>query len=125
MCDVFFFGTARRIDSQIPSSNEGIEGRLSWIAGIERTNEGSRGRESCRDNTRLVLGVDDTVAGMSLERNAEPAGAIRRDGAANAISNVGVFEASESFNRSCKPGVSGVRRVLGGSPGACANRVGA
>lgn len=70
----------------MPSSNDGIDGRLHWIeAGIARTREGNRGSGSCRVATKLVLGTDEAAAGMSLDRNEEPAGAIRSDGAANAM----------------------------------------
>lgn len=46
MCDVFFFGTARRIDSHKPSINPGI---LRCIAkGSDSANEGSTGRDNWR-----------------------------------------------------------------------------
>ena len=89
MCDVFFFGTALRTDSHISSSNEGIDGRLSWKeAGIARTNEGKRGRESCRVKAELSLGVGEAATGKIRDSRDEPAGSIRRDGAANAILKV-------------------------------------
>lgn len=45
-CDVFFFGTALSIPSQMPSSRDGIEGRPSWNpAGMARERDGRKGSE--------------------------------------------------------------------------------
>lgn len=47
ICEVFFFGTARSIDSHSPTTRPG---RLSCIAeGIATPSDGRRGRESCRE----------------------------------------------------------------------------
>jgi hypothetical protein len=47
MCEVFFFGTALRMDSQIPSSNPGI---LRLMAdGRAKLTAGRSGRDSWRE----------------------------------------------------------------------------
>jgi len=49
ICEVFFLGTAFRIDSQISSRIEGNEGRLSWKpTGTASVREGSNGSANCR-----------------------------------------------------------------------------
>lgn len=47
-CDVFFFGTALRIPSHIPSSNDGMDGRFKDIAGRAMANFERKGSDICR-----------------------------------------------------------------------------
>ena len=59
MCEVFFLGTARRIDSQIPSNKRGT---WSWIAeGMARAKDGRSGRESCREYRVVNVEVFEIV----------------------------------------------------------------
>ena len=75
MCDVFFLGTAFRIDSQISSRMDGIDGRLSWKpTGTASVSDGRRGSESCR-MCSCSLADENSVVGRSLGRK-EPEKAI-------------------------------------------------
>jgi len=69
MCEVFFFGTARKIPSHNPSNISGI---LSWIAaGIAKVIRGKTGRDSCREY-RVVNFVDrEVVFGDNRGRNED------------------------------------------------------
>ncbi len=68
--DVFFFGTARRIDSQSPVSNGGT---LRWMAaGIEREREGN---ESRREKRMAVL---VRIEGVAIEKCRRRASTIKR-----------------------------------------------
>ena len=88
MCDVFFLGTAFRIDSQMSSRMDGIDGRPSWKpTGTASVSDGKRGRESCR-TWSCSLVDENSVVGRSLGRK-ELNEAILMAGAANAISNCG------------------------------------
>jgi hypothetical protein len=84
ICDVFFLGTALRIDSQISSRMDGNDGRLSWKpTGTARVRDGNRGSENCR-TLSCILDAGKRVGNMSLGRK-EPAEAILIVGVANAI----------------------------------------
>lgn len=54
-CDVFFFGTALRIPSHIPSSNDGMDGRFKDIAGRAMANLERKGRDICRVHNDVNL----------------------------------------------------------------------
>ena len=89
MCDVFFLGTAFRIDSQISSRMDGIDGRPSWKpTGTASVSDGKRGSESRRTWSCSLADENSVVVGRSLGRK-EPEKAILMAGAANAISNCG------------------------------------
>lgn len=52
LCDVFFFGTARRIDSHISASNDG---RFRCrVEGIAMEGMAKIGKQSCLDTTEIV-----------------------------------------------------------------------
>ena len=88
MCDVFFLGTALRIDSQMSSRIDGIDGRPSWKpTGTARVRDGKSGSENWR-TWSCILDVEKRVGERSLGRK-ELAEAILIAGAANAISKCG------------------------------------
>lgn len=76
-CDVFFFGTALRIPSQIPSSSDGMDGRFRDIAGRAMAYFGRNGRDIClvhsdanvleesRGRRELAARVDSIAPAMS------------------------------------------------------------
>ena len=87
-CDVFFFGTALSIPSQMPSRRDGIEGRPSWnAAGTARERDGRKGRAVRRNGIWGSLYAENRAGERSRGRREELVKAILIAGVAIAMSS--------------------------------------
>jgi len=105
ICDVFFFGTAFNIPSQIPSRIDGNDGSPSWKdTGTASAKDGRKGRDTWRYWTCGILYAESTAGERSRGRKEAPEKAILTDGVANAI----VVELSQVYcpNRHRRPPVA-------------------
>lgn len=72
-CDVFFFGTAFKMPSQIPSSMSGMEGRFRDMAGTASEYLGRNGSDICLMYSDVNLDGAKSVGEDSRVRNEEAA----------------------------------------------------
>ena len=63
LCDVFFFGTARKIDSQSPTNIEGTLNRSTVGMIIDSCRIGSR---ECLRRGAVLIRIGDMVAGEAV-----------------------------------------------------------
>ena len=63
LCDVFFFGTARRTDSQSPTSIDGTLSRITVGMMIDKCKKGSR---ECLRRGAVLVRIGDMVAGEAV-----------------------------------------------------------
>ena len=71
LCDVFFFGTARRIDSQSPFNNGGTLNRITLGMIFDSCRIGPK---ECLRRGAVLVGIGDMVIGGAVESGKSSGG---------------------------------------------------